>query len=244
MNFNYIKENIIFEDGTAIIASSGPSAIEILTYNVYKDIKMADVVIYDALVNQNVLNFAQKKSKLICARKTYSDRACSQNDINKWIVKFSKKKLKVLRLKGGDTSFFSRLSQEVKFLKKNQINFKIFTGITAAQESLRVLKTKFFNDSNACNFITGHRMVESTNIQINYKMFCKNKGKIIIYMGIGQIKNIRENLLRFGKRLNSKVLVVTNVSLKNEKIFVTNLKNSIEFFKSNAIKPPGIIVIE
>lgn len=244
MNFNYIKENIIFEDGTVIIAGSGPGAIELLTYNVYKAIKMADVVIYDALVNQEILNFAQKKSKLIFAGKTYSKRACSQNDINKWMVKFCKKKLKVLRLKGGDSSFFSRVSQEVEFLKKNQISFKIFTGITAAQESLRILKTKFFNDSNACNFITGHRMVQNKSIEINYEMFCKNKGKIIIYMGIGQIKNLKENLIKFGKRLNSKVLVITNASLKNEKIFVTNLKNAIEFFKSNAIKPPGIIVIE
>ena len=87
-------------------------------------------------------------------------------------------------------------------------------------------------------------MVQNKSIEINYEMFCKNKGKIIIYMGIGQIKNLKENLIKFGKKLNSKVLVITNASLKNEKIFVTNLKNAIEFFKSNAIKPPGIIVIE
>ena len=118
MDFNYIKENVIFEDSTVIIADSGPGAIELLMYNLYKDIKIADVVVYDTLVNQDVLNFSQKKSKLIFGGKTYSNRACSQNDINKWMVKFCKKKLKVLRLKDGDSSFFSRVSQEVELLKK------------------------------------------------------------------------------------------------------------------------------
>ena len=112
MNFNYIKENIIFEDGTVIIAGSGPGAIELLTNNVYKAIKIADVIIYDALVNQDILNFSQNKSKLIFAGKTSSKRSCSQHDINEWMVKFCKKNLKVLRLKGGDSSFFSRVSQE------------------------------------------------------------------------------------------------------------------------------------
>ncbi len=63
-------------------------------------------------------------------------------------------------------------------------------------------------------------------------------------MRFGQIKNLEDNLVRFGKKLNSKVLVITNASLTNEKVFVTILKNEEKFFKSNAIKPPGIIVIE
>ena len=244
MNFNYIEEKIAFEGGSVIIAGSGPGAVELLTYKVYGAIKTADVIIYDALVNPNILDFARKNCKLIFAGKTSNKKACSQSDINKWMIEFCKKKNKVLRLKGGDSSFFSRVSQETKFLSKHKISFKVFSGITAAQESVKSLGISFFNDSNICNFITGHRKIQNKSIEVNYEMFCKNKGKIIIYMGIGQISTVKRNLIKFGKHLNSKVFIITNASLKNEKKYVTILKDAPDFFLEHKIKPPGIIVIE
>ena len=94
MNFNYIKENIIFEDSTVIIADSGPGAIELLMYNLYKDIKIADVVVYDTLVNQDVLNFSQKKANLFLVEKLIViELVLKMTLINGWL-NFVKKSLK------------------------------------------------------------------------------------------------------------------------------------------------------
>ena len=86
----------------------------------------AEVVIYDALVNKSILNYCNEKTLLIYAGKT-KKRSCSQLEINQLLVKYAKLGKRVLRLKGGDASFFSRASQEVEFLKKNKIKFNIFS---------------------------------------------------------------------------------------------------------------------
>ena len=115
MNINYKQSNIKFNKGTVALASAGPGAKKLLTLNVKFLISSADVIIYDALVNRSILNFAKNTTILIYAGKTKDGKSCTQNQINSWLLKFSKEKKRVLRLKSGDISFFSRISQEVNF---------------------------------------------------------------------------------------------------------------------------------
>ena len=149
-----------------------------------------------------------------------------------WILP---KKKKVLRLKGGDVSFFSRVSQEINFLKKNKIRTIVFSGITSSQASLKKAQSSFFNRSNFCNLITGHKIIKKKNKEVNYNQICENKGKIIIYMGVGQINLIISNLIANGINKNEKVTIVENASFKSERLFFTTLKNCPMFIKRNNI---------
>ena len=244
MNLNYSVNNINFKEGTVIIAGAGPGNIKLVTIKTILALKSADVVIYDSLINKALLKYCKKNIKLIFAGKTSTNRACSQEDINEWLVRYAKKNKKVLRLKGGDISFFSRGSQEITYLKKNKVKFKIFTGITSAQAALKEVKEKSTNTKLCLNFITGHKQIKTYSKQINYNYLVNTKGRIVVYMGVSQIESIRNSLIKSGMKKNTKISIISNASLENQIIYNTNLKDVTNFVKNNKVKPPSIIIIK
>jgi uroporphyrin-III C-methyltransferase len=243
VNLNFNQSNIKFKKGTVILAGAGPGNPSLITLKLKYIINLADVVIFDALVNKKILNLCKPNVKLIYAGKLKERKACTQSEINEWLLKYSKKNKKVLRLKGGDVSFFSRVSQEINFLKKNKIKTEILSGITSSQASLKSAGLSFFNKSNFCNFMTGHKIIVKKNKEVNYGQICKNKGKIIIYMGVSQISLIVSKLISNGINENAKVTLIQNASMESEKLFFTSLKKCPMFIKKNNVKSPSIIVI-
>ena len=243
MNLNYNVNNINFKEGTVIIAGAGPGSIKLVTIKTILAIKSADVIIYDSLINKKLLEYCKNNVKLIFAGKTSTNRACSQEDINEWLVKYSKKNKKVLRLKGGDVSFFSRGSQEISFLKKNKVKFKIFTGITSAQAALKEIEEKIANSKLCLNLITGHKQIKNYSRKVNYDYLVNTKGKILVYMGVSQIESIKKNLIKSGMKENTRISIVSNASLENQIIYKTKLKDVTNFVKINEVKPPSIIII-
>ncbi len=243
MRFNYKLSNIDFKAGTVILAGAGPGSKELITLRVYSALKLADVIIYDALVNKSLLKIARKSSTLIFGGKTKGKKACSQHEINQWMINYARKNMKVLRLKGGDPSFFSRGSQEIDFLKSHSINFQVFSGITSSQQAVKSSNYSFFNKSDICNFITGHKRINNKSITFDLEKIFKNNGRIIVYMGVGQIKSISYQLLNLGMNKNTRVCVISNTSFTFEKIVTTTLSGVVNSIISNKIKPPSIIII-
>ena len=154
-----------------------------------------------------------------------------------------KKKKKVLRLKGGDPSFFSRGSQEIEYLKKNKIKYKLFSGITSSQPAIKKTNISFFNQNDVCNFITGHRRIKNNSITLDLKKIVGNRGRIIIYMGISQIKKISSDLINLGIDCKTKVFIVSNASMPSERVFESTLYEVEKTINQNNILPPSIIVI-
>ncbi len=243
MKINYKDTIVDFNKGSVILAGAGPGDVRQITLKVYQVIKQADVIIYDSLVNEELLNISKKSSKKIFGGKTKNKRACSQKEINEWMVHYAKNKMRVLRLKGGDPSFFSRGSQEISFLKEKRIEYRIFSGITSSQQATLSSKISFYNSSNVCNFITGHRKINDNSVSFDLRKIVNNKGRLIIYMGIGQIGKICSDLLDYGMNLNTKVFIVSNASLKSERVFSTRLDKAEELIIENNILPPSIIII-
>jgi uroporphyrin-III C-methyltransferase len=244
MNLNYSVNIINFKEGTVIIAGAGPGNVKLVTIKTILALKSADVVIYDSLINKALLEYCKKNVKLIFAGKTSTNRACSQEDINEWLVKYAKKNKKVLRLKGGDISFFSRGSQEITYLRKNKIKFKIFTGITSAQAALKEVNEKSSEAKLCLNFITGHKQIKTHSRQINYDYLVNTQGRILVYMGVSQIESIKNNLIKSGMKKDTKISIISNASLENQIIFNTNLKDVTNFVKDNDVRPPSIIIIK
>ena len=244
MNINYTQSNINFKKGTVIFGGAGPGSLDLISLKLQYVLKKADIVIFDALVNKRVLTFCKKTVKLIYAGKLKEKKSCTQDEINQWLVNFAKANKRVLRLKGGDISFFSRGSQEINCLNENGIKFKIFSGITSSQTSIKNTVRNFFNSSEICHLITGHRRINS-NIEkkISYDFLGECNGRIIIYMGISQIRNISLDLMKNGMNKNEIVTLITNSSLNSQRIYKTSLIMCHKFIIENKIKSPAIIII-
>ncbi len=243
MKINYKPCNFVFEKGSVILAGAGPGCLTQVTLKVFEAITQADVIIYDSLVNEELLKNTKKSVIKIFGGKTKNKRACSQSEINEWMVDHAKNNNKVLRLKGGDPSFFSRGSQEIEFLKKKRIKYKIFSGITSSQSAIKKINISFFNQHDVCNFITGHRRINNSSISLDFKKIVGNKGRIIVYMGVSQIKKISTDLIDMGIDRKTKVFIISNASMKSERVFQSLLYEVEKTINQNNILPPSIIVI-
>ena len=231
-----------FKKGSVIIAGAGPGDPKLLTLKVYNCIKHADVIIYDGLVNTDILKNASKKTNLIFAGKSFTNKSCTQQQIISWMISHAIKEKRVLRLKGGDPLVFGRGAEEVEALKKNKIPFQIFPGITASQHALRYAS----DDDNKINefcLITGHKAINSELPRLDYKKISNIDGKIIVYMGLSQIKEIAKELIGNGKKKETVVEIIKNVSLASEEKVITSLvkcsKENLKF----GLSPPVIIII-
>ena len=231
-----------FKKGSVIIAGAGPGDPKLLTLKVYNCIKHADVIIYDGLVNTDILKNASKKTNLIFAGKSFTNKSCTQQQIISWMISHAIKEKRVLRLKGGDPLVFGRGAEEVEALKKNKIPFQIFPGITASQQALRYASDNN-NKINEFCLITGHKAIDSYLPRLDYKKISKIDGKIIIYMGLSQIKEIAKELIGNGKKKETVVEIIKNVSLASEEKVITSLvkcsKENLKF----GLSPPVIIII-
>ena len=236
------KENI-FKNESVIIGGAGPGNPELITLRVLEAIKLADVIIYDALVNKKILKNAKKNCTLIFAGKKLNKKSCTQDDIINWMVKNAKNRKKVLRLKGGDPTIFGRGGEEVDYLIKEKISFKVFSGITASQEAMKILNMNFMTKENNFAMITGHKAINLQTPEINYSHLSKISGKIIIYMGLTQINIISKNLILNGKSDSSEVKIISNISLRNQKKISTNLLECSKTKDKFGLKTPVIIVI-
>ena len=239
---NIIFPKKSFKKGSVIIAGAGPGDPKLLTLKVYNCIKYADVIIYDGLVNTDILKNSSKKTNLIFAGKSFTNKSCTQQQIISWMISHAKKEKRVLRLKGGDPLVFGRGAEEVEALKKNKISFQIFPGITASQHALRYASDDDDKINEFC-LITGHKAINSELPKLDYKKISNIDGKIIVYMGLSQIKEIAKELIGNGKKKETVVEIIKNVSLASEEKVITSLvkcsKENLKF----GLTPPVIIII-
>ena len=238
-----IESDQLFNNVSVILAGAGPGNIKYLTINVYYAIKEADVIIYDGLVGKKIVELAKKDCELILASKSSENKVCTQEEIINWMIKFSKEKKKVLRLKGGDPSIFGRGAEEIEALKKKKISFKIFSGITASQGAINILKNNFESFKGNFCFITGHKAINSSTPEMNFSSLSRFNGKIIIYMGLSQLSYIAKNLIKFGKQKEEMVQIVKDISLSTQKTLTTNLDQCVKSRNNFNLKPPVIIII-
>ncbi|MCM8796990.1 MAG: SAM-dependent methyltransferase, partial [Candidatus Omnitrophica bacterium] len=129
-------------NGKVYLVGAGPGKPDLITVRGLNILKEADVVIYDYLVDKSLLQHTKKSAELICCDELNKKGRFSngfsihQERINNLIVKKVKEGKKVTRLKNGDVSIFSRLSQELDALVRNKIDFELVPGVTAASAAV------------------------------------------------------------------------------------------------------------
>jgi len=231
------------------IVGAGPGEPTLITVKGLKILKQADVVIYDYLVDKRLLDEARPDTELICCdalgKKRHSDGfSHAQKLINNLIIKKAKENKRVVRLKNGDASIFSRISQELEALSKENIEFEIVPGVTAASASacLSGIPLTDRSLSSSCIFITGHEDSLKQKSLIDWKAVSKS-GTIILYMAVENLKDIVDKLLKSGKLENTPVAIAQDVSMLGQKVLTGTLKDIAIKAKRERIKPPAIIII-
>ena len=224
------------------LTGAGPGDVELLTLKAVKAIQNADILIYDRLVNPEILELAKKECELIYVGKEDKKHTLPQEDINKLIYQASLKYENVVRLKGGDPFVFGRGAEEALYLKQKGIKFEIIPGITSAiavpayagiPVTHRGLTTSF-------RVVTGHENPKKKISQIEWETFL-NDETIIFLMGYHNIEIISSKLLSLGKRKDYPCAVISKGTTTEQKVVVGTLEDIVE--KSKDLPTPVMIII-
>lgn len=231
--------------GKVYLVGAGPGEAKLITVKGLEVIQKADVVIYDNLVNKDLLNHVRKDAEIIYAGKQASRHELTQEQINELMLEKAKKYSIVVRLKGGDPFIFGRGGEEAFFLAKNGIDFEICPGVTSAISvpAYAGIPLTHRHFASTVAFITGHEGQEKSISSINWEKISTGVDTLVFLMGIKNLREITERLIKNGKSPDTEACIIMNGTLPKQKVITGKLSDIYEKAKKNSVKPPGIIVV-
>ena len=232
--------------GKAYIIGTGPGDEELLTIKAVKVLEKCTAVLYDRLVSNNILNYLKEDCEIYYCGKEPGCHYKTQEEINEMIVKLVKDGHIVGRIKGGDPYVFGRGGEEGELLKAEGIEFEVVPGVTSAIGGLCYAGIPITHRDHASSFhvITGHlRKDGKENPEINWNALANMKGTLVFLMGVSNLKNISENLIKEGMSKDTPVAFVSWATRYNQRVVTATLEDAYEVAIREEVKPPTLIVV-
>ena len=215
------------EIGKVTLVGAGPGDAELLTLKAVRALQAADVILFDDLVSDDVLELARREAQRMLVGKRGGRTSCKQNDINDTMVKLAKAGKNVVRLKSGDPMIFGRAGEELKRLQDENIAVSAVPGITSASAMASALGVSLTHRDHAqsVRFVTGHSRKGELPTDINWRSIAGPKTTTIFYMGGRTASRIQEQLLRNDMEPTTPVVICSSVSRDNMENWNGNLSN-------------------
>jgi len=231
--------------GWVWLAGAGPGDPGLLSLLSLKGLQQADVVVYDALVSEEILAMANDQAILEFAGKRGGQPSAKQKDISERLVELAGMGKKILRLKGGDPLVFGRGGEEARHLVDAGVPFRIVPGITAALGGLAYAGIPLTDrhTNSAVTFLTGHGADGGLARDIDWDALARSSPVIIIYMALRRVDLIADQLIRSGRAHDEPVAIVSRASTKDQFVLETSLGRCGEDVKAADIKSPAMIVV-
>lgn len=234
-----------FAPGTVWLAGAGPGDPTLLTLLAHHGLRQADVVVYDALVDDRILSMARTGALLDYAGKRGGKPSMDQADISQRLVALAREGKRVLRLKGGDPFVFGRGAQECETLLAAGIDFRIVPGITAGIGGLAYAGIPVTSrDTNAAvTFVTGHTAGGDIPDDVDWDGLSRGSPVLVIYMGSRHMARISDRLMAAGRPADEPVALISRATTPDQKVVTTSLGTCADDLKQSGIEPPMLIVV-
>ena len=234
-----------FKPGWVWLVGAGPGDPGLLTLHGANAMRQADVIVYDALVNEKILSFANQHVCLKYAGKRGGKPSPKQQDISLLLVKLARENKRVLRLKGGDPFVFGRGGEEALSLVSHEIPFRIVPGITAGVGGLAYagIPSTHRNLANSVTFLTGHGSTGGVPDSIDWKGVARGSPVLVFYMAIKHWDFIRKRLVKAGRSSAEPVAFISKATTPQQKVLIADLAISGAEIAHMEIKAPAIIVV-
>ena len=229
--------------GKVYLIGAGPGDPDLITLKGLSYLKKADVVVYDRLASPKLLDHIKRDAKLIYVGKASKNHVKTQDEINEIIYQEAKDGSLVARLKGGDPYVFGRGGEEGIYLYDRGIEFEVVPGVTSAIGGLCYAGIPITHRDIATSFhvITGHLKDEEE--ELDWKSLSALKGTLVFLMGVSNLKNISENLMKNGKSKDTPTAIINWGTTSNQKTVIGRLSNIYDKAIEENIKPPSLIVV-
>jgi uroporphyrin-III C-methyltransferase len=233
--------------GRVYLVGAGPGDPELLTLRAVRLLGKADVVVYDHLVSQAVLDFVSPTAERIYAGKRRNEHTLRQEQINALLVRLAQVGKQVVRLKGGDPFIFGRGGEELQELAKAGVAFEVVPGITAASgvSNYAGIPLTHRDYAQTCLFVTGH--LKETNdfvsADLDWPALTRPRQTVVIYMGLSGLADICRQLMAHGLAADWPIAIVQDGTLASQKVLVGTLADLPERAKLAGLTSPCLIIV-
>jgi uroporphyrin-III C-methyltransferase len=234
-----------FEAGHVWLVGAGPGDPGLLTLHAVNGLEQADVIVYDALVNEECLSYAAPHATLEYAGKRGGKPSPQQRDISLRLVELAREGKRVLRLKGGDPFVFGRGGEEALTLVEQGIPFRIVPGITAGIGGLAYagIPVTHRETNQSVTFLTGHDATGLVPDTMDWPSIAKGSSVIVMYMAMKHIGLIASRLMDAGRAKDEPVAFVCNATTGNQQVLETTLERAEADVQKSGLNPPAIVVV-
>jgi len=225
--------------GFVSLVGVGPGDAELMTVKAVRLLQQADVVVYDRLVSDDILQLIPVGISCISVGKEAGKHCVPQE-----IVNLARSGRRVVRLKGGDPYLFGRGGEEALVLKQHHIAFEVVPGVTAASgcSAYAGIPLTHRGMSRGVKFITGH-FSNNEPLDIDWRSAADPKTTLVIYMGLANITHISESLIKAGLAASTPAAAIENGTSTNQQRVLSNLKSLPDAVTSRKLRAPVIIII-
>lgn len=226
------------------LVGTGPGDPDLLTVKALRLLQNADVVIYDRLVSDAILQQIPSGVTRIYVGKKTGNHSLPQEEINQLLLNLAEAKRNIVRLKGGDPFVFGRGSEEALYLAQHNIAFEIVPGITAASACTTYAGIPLTHRglAHGVQIVTGHSQADQP-LQLDWKSLADPDKTIVIYMGLANIELITQKLIEAGLAIDTPAAAIENGTTARQQRVISSLKQLSEDTHQAGLHSPVIFVI-
>ncbi len=231
--------------GWVWLVGAGPGDPGLMSLHGLSALRQADVIVYDALVDNRILDWATPGTEIEFAGKRGGKPSPRQRDISLRLIELSRAGRRVLRLKGGDPFVFGRGGEEAQSLVAAGVPIRIVPGISAGVGGLAYagIPLTHRDINQAVTFLTGHDQSGQAPGAVDWAALARSSPVIVCYMALRTLPTISAALIAGGRDPAEPVAVVANASLPDMQVVETTLQSAAADAQAAGIKPPALIVI-
>ncbi|MGQ0457467.1 MAG: siroheme synthase CysG [Hyphomicrobium sp.] len=231
--------------GFVSLVGAGPGDPELLTLRAVRALRSADVVLYDDLVTEPVLEFARREAKRMLVGKQGYGPACKQTEINVLMVRYALEGKRVVRLKSGDPMIFGRGGEEIDQLKAADVAFDVIPGVTAAQAAAARLGVSLTHrdHANRLQFITGHSREGRLPSSLDFRALADPGATTAVYMAHRTLNELSDRLSAAGLSPSTPACALINVSRDGERVVASTIAELPGALAEAGVDGPCLVLI-
>lgn len=229
--------------GEVVLVGAGPGDPGLLTLRALRALQDADVVLYDRLVSDEVLDLARRDAERIYVGKAAGAAQMSQEAINALLIKLARQGRRVCRLKGGDPFIFGRGGEELEALAVAGVRFEVAPGVTAASgcAAYAGIPLTHREHAQAVTFVAGHSKTGGAGL--DWTMLARPAQTTVFYMGLSQIEDIIANLRDHGAPEDRAAAVIEQGTRASQRVIVGALADIAAKVRQAHIQSPALLIV-